>query len=188
LAAISDSQFGTPGVAGAHRHHDAQRRRRLRHGRHVLLEAIVDQHGDRAAGRTQIRDLRRRQAEVHRHPHGTESERDPAALEHRQRVARLHEQPVALPDAQLAQRGDQGIDAIVDLAPRPLPVALDHAGAVRMESGGLAQQLRQVADLGGVHRKASMLRAPARAPVGGRAALTPPPARSGSWPPPRRPC
>ncbi len=84
----------------------------LAHGVHVRVEAVVDQHRHGAAGGAEVRDLGRRQPEVDRHPDGTQAERDPAALEHRQRVARLHEQPVAACGCRSARSaGDQRVDA-----------------------------------------------------------------------------
>ena len=118
---------------------------------HVRGERILRDHGHRPAGRGQIGHLRRRQAKVRRHPHAAQAEGHPAALEHRAVIARVHEEAVALLQAEGAQRGGHGRYALLDLAPGPPRLALDQAGAVREELRRVREQTSEVAGLGGVH-------------------------------------
>jgi hypothetical protein len=133
--------------------HLAQGRRGGAHGIDMAGEVGLRDHRHRAAGGAQVGDLAGREAEVGRHPDATDAEGGPAAFEQLAVVARVHQDGVALAQAQLLQGVGDGIDAAVDLGPGPLPVALDQARAVRMQARGLGQQLRQVAGMRAAGRR-----------------------------------
>ena len=67
----------------------------------------------------EIADLRRRQANVGRHPDCAELEGGPLALEQLVAVARMDQQLIALAKAAGGQSRDQRVDPRVDLGPGP---------------------------------------------------------------------
>ena len=145
---------GGAGVALAYPDHMAQRVGRGTHRRGMLGKHRLDQHQHRAAGFPQIGHLARREPEVGRHPDTAHAKRRPAALEHRQVVARLQQDTVAFFQTECQQRGHQRVHPRVDLVPGPALFALDQCGVRREQPGGVPQQARQVADLRRVHGSA----------------------------------
>ena len=124
--------------------HLAQLRRCRFHRIDVVDKAFFGQHHAGLAGTAEVGDFRRREPEVDRHPDRAEPERGPAAFEQRRVVARHHQQLVARFKAERTQRLHQRIDAVVEFAPRPLPVALDEPRPIGKQRRRLRQQRRQI--------------------------------------------
>ena len=136
----------------------AQLRGRGLHRVYMPGKAVLRQHHCGFAGTPKVGQFRRCQSEVGRHPDGAESERGPATLEQGHVVARLDQHLVAGLHAQRSQALDKRIDAGVDLAPGPDPLALNQPGPVREQRCRLREQCRQVGCLRLAHAASSTLR------------------------------
>ena len=138
--------------------HQAKRIRGVAHRRHMLRKSRFTDHHRGATGSAQIRHFGWRQTKIGGDPDATQAKRRPAAFEHGQVVARLQQNFVALAHALGAQGSHQGIDALVNLRPRPGLIALNEARKLRKQLGRVLEQAAQVHHLGCAHAASSTLR------------------------------
>ena len=131
--------------------------RQARRGR-VLSEHVLRQHQHRAALPGDEGHVVGHEAEVDRHPDGTERPAGIDGLEHRQPVARLHDDAVAPADATFPQARCGGADAGAHLAPGRDAHPLDQRRMVRQPVGRLVQRDREVGGGGGDRLHANALR------------------------------
>ena len=107
-------------------------------------KAVVEDMHRGAGGLRQIGDLRRRQAEIGRHPDRADHPRREHRLQHGVGVARVQQDPVAVAHAARRQRGGRGLDPVAKRCPGPGGVAPDDRRPVGKPPRGLDQQRGEV--------------------------------------------
>ena len=115
-------------------------------GRLLMLgEGGVEYMGRGAGGLREIRDLRRGQAEIGRHPDRADGPAGPHRLDHGVGIARVHQHAVALVHAARGQRPGGGMNPGGKLRPGPGGIPPDQRRAAGEAPRGLLQQMREVA-------------------------------------------
>ncbi len=117
---------------------------RARRGRVLRKRHIEDMHR-RARGLCEIRHFRRRQPEIRRHPHRAEHPRCEHRLQHRIRVPRVQQHPIAMPHAMRSERTGRALNPAGKLRPGPHALAPDDRRPLRKPPRRLQQQMCEVA-------------------------------------------
>ena len=139
-----------PGMRVDHRVVLVERYRQRQRGRGLPRRVVMGgelrlpHHRHRPARLRQERHLVRHLAEIDRNPYGSEPEAGEHALHQLVAVTRLHQHPVAPPDAARGQRRRHRVDPAVHLDPAPAPLAPNQAEPIRMPPRRLAQEMREV--------------------------------------------
>ena len=123
--------------------------------RRMLGERVVEDVHGRAGGCREIRNLRRCQAEVCRHPDRAQHPGREHRFQHRVGVARMQQNPVAMPHTTRRQTPRRGLDPGVELSPCPGRIAPDQRGPAGKPPRRLDQEVRQIG--GGDQRNGSRI-------------------------------